>query len=116
MERTQLRQNLSSTQLLLDKLSIAFDPGCARAQPRDSQDSLAASEQLVRSLEALSSRLLGGQARSEKPVALPSLHGAQAAADTPAEAELKRLLARPISLEAKIPDQASSILAKVSKI
>ena len=66
-----------------------------------------------RSLEALSSRLLGGQARSGLPESLPSLHGSQAASDSPAEADLKRLLARPLSLEAKIPDQASSRLAKV---
>jgi len=112
IERTQLRQNLSSTQQLLDKLSLAFDPTGARGQPRESQDSLAASEQLVRSLEALSSRLLGGQARSGLAEPLPSLHGSQAASDSPAEADLKRLLARPLSLEAKIPDQASSRLAK----
>ena len=66
-----------------------------------------------RTLEALSSRLLGGQARSGQPEPLPSLHGSQAASDSPAEADLKRLLARPLSLEAKIPDQASSRLAKV---
>ena len=66
-----------------------------------------------RSLETLSSRLLGGQARSGLPEPLPSLHGSQAASDSPAEADLKRLLARPLSLEAKIPDQASSRLAKV---
>ena len=48
IERTQLRQNLSSTQQLLDKLSLAFDPTGARGQPRDGQDNLAASEQLVR--------------------------------------------------------------------
>lgn len=112
IERTQLRQNLSSTQQLLDKLSLAFDPTGARGQPREGQDSLAASEQLVRSLEALSSRLLGGQARSGLAEPLPSLHGSQAASDSPAEADLKRLLARPLSLEAKIPDQASSRLAK----
>ena len=47
------------------------------------------------------------------PEPLPSLHGSQAASDSPAEADLKRLLARPLSLEAKIPDQASSRLAKV---
>ena len=68
---------------------------------------------MTRSLEALSSRLLGGQARSGPPEPLPSLHGSQAASDSPAEADLKRLLARPLSLEAKIPDQASSRLAKV---
>ena len=113
IERTQLRQNLSSSQQLLDKLSLAFDPTGVRGQPRDGQDSLAASEQLIRSLEALSSRLLGGQARSGLPESLPSLHGSQAASDSPAEADLKRLLARPLSLEAKIPDQASSRLAKV---
>ena len=64
-------------------------------------------------MEALSSRLLGGQARSGQSEPLPSLHGSQAASDSPAEADLKRLLARPLSLEAKIPDQASSRLAKV---
>ena len=48
IERTQLRQNLSWTQQLLDKLSLAFDPTGARGQPRDGQDNLAASEQLVR--------------------------------------------------------------------
>ena len=66
-----------------------------------------------RTLEALSSRLLGGQGRSGQPEPLPSLHGSLAASDSPAEADLKRLLARPLSLEAKIPDQASSRLAKV---
>ena len=48
IERTQLRQNLSSSQQLLDKLSLAFDPTGVRGQPREGQDSLAASEQLIR--------------------------------------------------------------------
>jgi len=75
LERTQLRQNLSSAQ--------------------------------HRSVETLSTRMLGSKVTPSEPIA--TVH---VSSDTPAEAELKRLLARPLNSDVKVPDAASSVLAK----
>ena len=114
---------MTSSALHLTRLELGVSLEKARTASRppssssgDENITLKSKSQITfdsRSLEALSSRLLGGQVRSGLPEPLPSLHGSQAASDSPAEADLKRLLARPLSLEAKIPDQASSRLAKV---
>merc|ERR1719334_874816 len=79
LERTQLRQNLSTAQHMLDKLSLAFDPTSNRGVSREQVDCLQSSDLLCRSVETLSTRML---------------------------------LARPLNSDVKVPDAASSVLAK----
>jgi len=107
LERTQLRQNLTSAQNMLDKLSLAFDPTANRGGSRDQMDCLQSSDLLCRSVETLSTRMLGSKVAPSEPIA--TVH---VSSDTPAEAELKRLLARPLNTDVKVPDAASSVLAK----
>jgi len=107
LERTQLRQNLSSAQHMLDKLSLAFDPTSNRGVSREQVDCLQSSDLLCRSVETLSTRMLGSKVTPSEPIA--TVH---VSSDTPAEAELKRLLARPLNSDVKVPDAASSVLAK----
>ena len=107
LERTQLKQSLSSSQLMLDKLTTAFDPSQA-SRGQAQLDCLQSSDQLLRSVETLASRMMGGST-GVMSAELPAVHSS---ADTPAEAELKRLLSRPVRTEAKVPDQACSVLAK----
>jgi len=110
MERTHLRSSLSSTQLTLDKLSQAFDPlNTVKVDPAQ-LDTLKAAENLLRSSQALCIRLVG-QNKLDLPD-LPTLH----AVDSPAEAELKRLLSRPMMVTGKVPDQACSVLANNARL
>ena len=106
LERTNLRSSLSSTQLTIDKLSQAFDPlNPVRGDPGQ-LDTLKAAENLLKSSQALCARLVG-QNKLELSD-LPTLH----AVDSPAEAELKKVLSRPLQVKGKVPDQACSVLAK----
>jgi len=111
LERTNLKQNLGNTQLKLNKLSLSFDPTLAGSLKTTDHglDSLQLSELLLRSVDTLSTRLLG-EAGAKSPIeAFPAVH---VTSDTPAEADLKRLLSRPLKTDGKVPDQASLILAK----
>ena len=111
MERSNLKQNLCGTQQKLNKLSLSFDPTLAGSLQTGGHglDCLQLSEQLLRTVDNLSTRLLGeAGARSPKD-AFPAVH---VSSDSPAEAELKRLLSRPLKTDGKVPDQASLILAK----
>eukprot|EP00092_Neocalanus_flemingeri_P047282 GFUD01053543.1.p1 GENE.GFUD01053543.1~~GFUD01053543.1.p1 ORF type:complete len:474 (+),score=124.90 GFUD01053543.1:61-1482(+) len=110
LERTQLRSSLSSTQLTIDKLSQAFDPlNPVRADPGQ-LDTLKTAEHLLKSSQALCARLVG-QNKLELSD-LPTLH----AVDSPAEAELKKLLSRPMIVTGKVPDEACSVLAKDARL
>ena len=55
LERTQLRQSLASTQTMLDRLSLAFDPQTQVTGGKGGQqlDCLQASEQLVTTVDSL---------------------------------------------------------------
>ena len=66
LERTQLRQNLSSAQHMLDKLSLAFDPTSNRGVSREQVDCLQSSDLLCRSVETLSTRMLGSMAELQR--------------------------------------------------
>jgi len=105
VERTSLRSNLSSTQLTMDQLSQAFDPlNTVKVDP-GRLDTLKSAENLLKSSQALCVRLVG-QNKLDLPD-LPSLH----AVDSPAEAELKKLLSRPLVITGKVPEQACNVLA-----
>lgn len=106
LERAQLGQSLATTQLMVDKLCQAFDP-LSVVRRGDRQNCLESVLSVQRSVEALSTRLVG-----ERNLKLPDLPAVHLACDTPAEAQLKTLLAKPVRIDAKVPDQASSILAK----
>lgn len=110
MERTHLRSSLSSTQLTIDKLSQAFDPLNAMKVDPAQLDTLKAAENLLRSSQALCLRLVG---QNKLDLAdLPTLH----AVDSPAEAELKKLLSRPLVVTGKVPDQACNVLASNARL
>ena len=112
MERSNLKQNLCGTQQKLNKLSLSFDPTLAGSLQTGGHglDCLQLSEQLLRTVDNLSTRLLGeAGARSPKDAFPAAVH---VSSDSPAEAELKRLLSRPLKTDGKVPDQASLILAK----
>merc|ERR1719481_1597623 len=111
MERSNLKQNLCGTQQKLNKLSLSFDPTLAGSLKTTDHglDSLQLSEQLLRSVDTLSTRLLGEAGAKSPMEAFPAVH---VSSDSPAEAELKRLLSRPLKTDGKVPDQASLILAK----
>jgi len=105
MERTTLRTALSTTQVTIDQLSQAFDPlNTVKVDP-GKLDTLKAAENLLKSSQALCARLVG-QNKLDLPD-LPTLH----AVDSPAEAELKKLLSRPLVNTGKVPEQACNILA-----
>jgi len=105
MERTALRTSLSSTQVTIDQLSQAFDPLSTVKVDPGQLDTLKAAENLLKSSQALCVRLIG-QNKLDLPD-LPSLH----AVDSPAEAELKKLLSRPLVITGKVPEQACNVLA-----
>jgi len=110
IERTSLRSSLSSTQHTMDQLSQAFDPlNPVKVDPAQ-LDTLKAAENLLRSSQALCVRLVG-QNKLDLPD-LPTLH----AVDSPAEAELKKLLSRPLVVTGKVPDQACSVLANSARL
>ena len=96
LERSQLNQALSSAHLTVDKLCQAFDPlTVARRSTR--LNCLEAVLSLERSVEALSTRLVG-----ERKVKLPDLPPVHLTCDTPAEAELRIILAKPVRIDAKV--------------
>lgn len=96
LERSQLNQALFSAHLTVDKLCQAFDPlTVVRRSTRLS--CLDAVLSLERSVEALSTRLVG-----ERKVKLPDLPPVHLACDTPAEAELRIILAKPVRIDAKV--------------
>lgn len=105
MERAALRMSLSSTQVTIDQLSQAFDPLSTVKVDPGQLDTLKAAENLLKSSQALCARLIG-QNKLDLPD-LPSLH----AVDSPAEAELKKLLSRPLVITGKVPEQACNVLA-----
>jgi len=105
MERASLRTSLSTTQVTIDQLSQAFDPlNTVKVDPGQ-LDTLKAAENLLKSSQALCVRLVG-QNKLDLPD-LPTLH----AVDSPAEAELKKLLSRPLVNTGKVPEQACNVLA-----
>lgn len=110
IERTHIRSSLSSTQLTIDKLSQAFDPLNAVKVDPGQLDTLKAAENLLKSSQALCIRLVG-QNKLDLPD-LPTLH----AVDSPAEAELKKLLSRPMVVTGNVPDQACSVLANNARL
>merc|ERR1719391_617493 len=109
-ERQGLRQTLASTQQLLQGLTTAFDP-LNSGNKEDSGDLLQAATRLESTAAALSTRLVGE--KSSSPPApenqLPLVH--YCSSDTLAEAELRRLLARPLG-RGRVPEGASTVLAK----
>lgn len=106
VERSQLSQGLASAHLTLDKLCQAFDPLTVvrRGGRLNCLESVAS---LERAVEALTTRLVG-----ERNIKLPDLPPIHLTCDTPTESQLKAILAKPVLIDAKVPDQASSILAK----
>jgi len=110
LERTQLRSSVSTTQLTIDKLSQAFDPLNPVSCDPGQLDTLKAAGHLVQTSQALCARLVG-QNKLSLPD-LPTLH----TVDSPAEAELKKVLARPLDTVGKVPDQACSVLAKGARL
>jgi len=108
-ERQGLRQTLASTQQLLQGLTTAFDP-LSSGNKEDSGDLLQAATRLESTAAALSTRLVGEKS-SPPPTEnqLPLVH--YCTSDTLAEAELRRLLARPLG-RGRVPEGASTVLAK----
>jgi len=111
-ERQGLRQTLASTQQLLQGLTTAFDP-LSSGNKEDSGDLLQAATSLESTAAALSARLVGEKSpsTSQPPPEnqLPLVHCCSS--DTAAEAELRRLLARPLG-RGRVPEGASTVLAK----
>ena len=111
-ERQGLRQTLASTQQLLQGLTTAFDP-LSSSNKEDSGDLLQAATRLESTAAALSTRLVGEKSPSNPPSSetnqLPPVH--YCSSDTLAEAELRRLLARPLG-RGRVPEGASTVLAK----
>jgi len=116
-ERQGLRHSLASAQQLLQGLTIAFDPLNA-SNKEDSGDLLQAATRLESTAAALSTRLVGQKPPSPTTLPspdqqvennLPSVH--YCTLDTVAEAELRRLLARPLG-PGRVPEGASTVLAK----
>jgi len=108
-ERQGLRQTLASTQQLLQGLTTAFDP-LNSGNKEDSGDLLQAATRLESTAAALSTRLVGEKSSSPPPEnQLPLVH--YCSSDTLAEAELRRLLARPLG-RGRVPEGASTVLAK----
>merc|ERR1719483_522822 len=110
LERTQLRSSLSSTQHTMDQLSQAFDPLNPVSCDPGQLDTLKAAIHLVQTSQALCVRLVG-QNKLSLPD-LPTLH----TVDSPAEAELKKVLSRPLVVTGKVPDQACSVLANSARL
>merc|ERR1719234_2401928 len=109
-ERQGLRQTLASTQQLLQGLTTAFDP-LSPGNKEDSGDLLQAAKRLESTAGALSTRLVGEKSSPPPPAEnqLPLVH--YCSLDTLAEAELRRLLARPLG-RGRVPEGASTVLAK----
>lgn len=110
-ERQGLRQTLASTQQLLQGLTTAFDP-LSSGNKEDTGDLLQAATRLESTAAALSARLVGEKSPTSPPPPenqLPLVH--YCSSDTVAEAELRRLLARPLG-RGRVPEGASTVLAK----
>jgi len=110
MERTQLKNSLTLTQLNLDRMLQAFDPSSTVRTDFQQFDTLRAAESLLSNSQALCVRLIG-QNKIEYPD-LPPFH----AVDSPAEGELKKLLSKPIDVSGKVPDQACNVLASNARL
>ena len=96
LERSQLSQGLATAQLMVDKLCQAFDP-LTVVRRGERQNCLESVLSVQRSVESLSTRLVG-----ERSLKLPDLPAVHLACDTPAEAQLKTLLAKPVRIDAKV--------------
>lgn len=109
LERGELRCTLAKAQQIVNGLASAFDPLSpgGRVVPEEG-DSILAASNLVFSLTALSTRLVGSSCAQTSKKELTPLH---CTSDTPAEAELKKLLGRPLG-PGRVPQDASTVLAK----
>ena len=96
LERAQLSQGLATTQLMLDKLCQAFDP-LTVVKRGERQNCLESVLSVQRSVEGLGTRLVG-----ERSIKIPDLPAVHPACDTPAEAQLKTLLAKPVRIDGKV--------------
>jgi hypothetical protein len=125
LERNQIRSTLADCQALVSSLLLSFDPlgatsataAAAAAPPTNNNnaDVTQLAGVLAKTCASLRTRLLGDAVAAATPPSpaaanLPPLH----LLDSPAERELKRLLAqRPAEAAGwRVPEQASDALAK----
>jgi len=109
-ERNTIRSGINNAQAIIDHLAQSFDPMNTTKVDCSTLDIANATEHLKRSCLSLSVRLVG-ENKLEK-LDLPPVHSV----DSPAETELKKVLARPLVVTGKVPDQACNVLASNARL
>ena len=98
VERSQLSQGLATVHLAVDRLCQAFDP-LTVVRRGGSLNCLESVQSLERAVQGLTTRLVG-----ERNIRLPDLPPLHLTSDTPAEAQLKAVLSKPVRIDAKVKE------------
>jgi len=115
LERNQMRSSLSSSVQIISRLNAAFDPlsrghGCNG--PPAAEDLLQRAAALNNSCSVLRDRLIGDDAAKTSDKYASAMSPVHESLDTPAERELRHLLAVPAVADNRLPEQATTSLSK----